>query len=158
MAQVVKNRTKRRKTMRFNFSRSIIALIFVVAASGLVHAESCGLNTLSGSYAFRTSGTSFGIPVIPDGTPAVWVGEAIFDGAGGGTSFNTGSIGGAIFEDGSIRTPFNYTLGKDCSGTFTAHLPFIDFHWNIVVSDNGKRIMTILKDPGWVFSGEYSKQ
>ncbi|MFL6466736.1 MAG: hypothetical protein ACJ72Z_02120 [Pyrinomonadaceae bacterium] len=145
--------------MRFNFSRSIIALVFLVAASGLVHAESCGLNTLNGSYAFRTSGTSYGIPFTPDGIPAVWVGEAIFDGSGGGTSFNTGSVGGMIFEDGDNRTSFNYTLRRDCSGTFTAHIGGLgDLHWNIVVSDGGKKILSVIKDPGWVFSGEYSKQ
>ena len=144
--------------MRTNLSRIMIALVFVVAASGLVQAEACGLNTLSGSYAFRTSGTSIGVPGIPDGSPQAWVGAAIFDGAGQGSFFNTGAIGGFILDDVSIRTNFSYTLNKDCSGTFTAHLPFGDSHWNMVVSDNGKRILTINKDPGWIFTGEYSKQ
>jgi hypothetical protein len=144
--------------MRFNWTKLVLTLVFLVSGTGLANAESCGLNTLNGGYAFRTSGTNFGIPFLADGIPAVWVGEAIFDGAGGGTSFNTGSIGGAIFEDGSNRTPFNYTVGKDCSGTFTAHLPFGDLHWNMVISDNGKRILTVIKDPGWVFTGEYYKQ
>src|SRR5436190_23888 len=73
--------------------------------------------------------------------------------------FNTGSVGGMIFEDGDNRTSFNYTLRRDCSGTFTAHIGGLgDLHWNIVVSDNGKKILSVIKDPGWVFSGEYSKQ
>jgi len=145
--------------MRFNWTKLVLTLVFMVGVSGLARAEACGLNTLNGSYAFKTSGTSFGVPFIPDGTPAVWVGEAVFDGVGGGTSFNTGSIGGTIFEDGSNRTPLNYTVAKDCSGSMTVHLgPGFDVHWNIVISDNGKRILTILKDSGWVFSGEYSKQ
>ena len=145
--------------MKLKWTRSIVIAIFTIVCSGFAHADSCGLNTLNGSYAFKTSGTSFGIPFSPDGIPAVWVGEAIFDGSGAGTSFNTGSIGGAIFEDGDNRTLFNYTLRRDCSGTMTVHLAGLgDLHWNIVASDGGKKILTILKEPGWVFSGEYNKQ
>ena len=133
--------------------------VFTIVCSGFAQAESRGLNTLNGAYAFKTSGTSYGIPFTPDGIPAIWVGVAIFDGSGGGTSFNTGSVGGMIFEDGDNRTSFNYTLRRDCSGTFTAHIGGLgDLHWNIVVSDNGKKILSVIKDPGWVFSGEYSKQ
>jgi hypothetical protein len=36
----------------------------------------------------------------------------------------------------------------------TVHFPFGDVHWNIVISDNGKKILAILKDPGFVFSAD----
>jgi hypothetical protein len=146
--------------MRSKWSKLVVITIIAIACCGFAEAQVCGLATLNGGYSFRTSGTSFGIPGIPDGVPQTWVGAAVFDGAGNGTFFNTGSLGGFILEDGSNRTNFSYTLGRDCSGTFTAHFsaPLGDSHWNIVVSDNGKRILTINKDPGWVFSGEYYKQ
>jgi hypothetical protein len=132
--------------------------IFSIACTVICDAQICGLSTLNGAYAFKTAGTSFGLPYVPDGSPQTWVGEAVFDGSGKGTSFNTGSIRGLIFEDGANRANFTYTVNKDCSGSLTVALPFGDVHWNMVIADNGKRILTILKDSGFVFTGEYYRQ
>ena len=80
----------------------------------------------------------------------------VFDGAGGVSASNTGSQGGVIFRDNSGKV--SYTMNRDCTGTMTFVFAQGTLHWDIVVADNGKKILGILTEPGFVLSMEAYRQ
>lgn len=121
----------------------------------------CGLHTIRGAYAYRTTGVYLTDPNVPPGTPAEFVGVFVFDGYGNVTGQVTrANIGGFAFNsDGAPAPKATYTLGGDCVGQIVVHFPQGDVVWELIVSDTGKSIYMMNSAPGGiVFRGEMRKQ
>lgn len=140
--------------MRSILTFGLVATLAIFMGSSVIQAQTaptqtCSARTLHGTYVFRSQGT------FPDGSPGVFVGTQTFDGVGLVQSSNTGSIGGFIIKDSGTLT---YTVNSDCTGTLTLVLPQMTINWDIFIADNGKKILAVIANPGFVFSAEYTKQ
>jgi hypothetical protein len=114
----------------------------------------CTTATLKGRYLFAGTGTlfppAFGLTEQAVGAAA---GYHIFDGRGLGQDFVTFFLNGV---DQNVPSPVDltYTLGSDCTGTYTVHLPGPNPPpgpvFAIFVSPNGDEMTSMNIDPGQV--------
>lgn len=149
---------QRRKTMLRKTIKMFATVVFLVTAAVILAPNAmaqakCNLETIKGSYGFYYTS---GIPGSP--SYGIGVGVVSFDGAGKGTSTETVSLSGTILEATSSAT---YTVNEDCTGTISWTYP--DFgglvvNGRIVITDNGKSIITIGTDAGSLSYGIYTKQ
>jgi hypothetical protein len=127
-----------------------LAALLPATAAGNQQPQGCGPHTLKGTYAFRNEGW---FPGQAPGTrvPAAFVGVMHFDGFGGVSITNTGSVDGVVFKDGNSGG--SYAVNQDCTG----ELPhFAD----LVIAGNGQSAFLIVTVPnqGVTFTGELRKQ
>ena len=113
-------------------------------------APKCSVATLKGRYLFGGSGTlfppAFGVTEVSVSNAA---GFHIFDGNGGGHDFVTLTINGVVVPVPSPND-LTYTLGADCTGTYTVHNPPgapPGPSFDIFVSPNGDEMTAINTGP-----------
>jgi hypothetical protein len=106
----------------------------------------CSPSTLQGRYIF--SGRGFIEPLAPN-VQRVHAGYYVFNGAGAVSGKETSSRGGHIAREQALQG--KYTPGADCSGTMTMTSlfdPKLQTHYDIFVSDDGRRANMIRTDAG----------
>jgi hypothetical protein len=140
----------------WSITAAFLALAAAVpaAASGN-EPQGCGLQTLKGTYAFRNEGWLPGQPGQPR-VAAAFVGVMTFDGFGGASLSETGSIDGFVFRNGLSG---GYTVNADCTGTLVGADGVVT--WDLVIADNGKSAFIIWVapgPPGVTFTGELRRQ
>jgi len=117
---------------------------------GFADTQKCTTATLKGRYLFGGSGTlfppAFGVTEVSVSNAA---GFHIFDGNGGGHDFVTLTINGVVVPVPSPND-LTYTLGADCTGTYTVHNPPgapPGPSFDIFVSPNGDEMTAINTGP-----------
>ncbi len=106
----------------------------------------CSPSTLQGRYVF--SGRGFIEPLAPN-VQRVHAGYYVFDGAAAVSGKETSSRGGHVAREQILQG--KYTLGADCAGTMTMTSlfdPKLQTHYDIFVSEDGRRTKMIRTDPG----------
>jgi hypothetical protein len=112
-----------------------------VTTSALRAQPSCSDATMKGTYVLSQSGTE-------SGTPFAIVGEATYDGHGNGSVTATKMFGGTLVA--IVGAPATFTVNSNCSGQKTVG----PFHFNFVITPDGKTITFIQTDPGVVSAGQ----
>ena len=138
------------------FASALVTLAAVAMTSGTARADAtvqtCGLETLYGSYVF----TAHGFNIVNGVAQPKAIVEGI-DFNGDGTlsvPFATVSINGVIIQvpPGGVGT---YTLDASCEGTLTFTSGPVNY--NISVRPNGREIWMIQTDANTVFEGTAEK-
>jgi hypothetical protein len=88
------------------------------------HEPQCTLKTLKGRYLFSEPGTALPpfFPDLTEPTPINAAGFHIFNGDGTGHDIVTVRLGGVTVLE-NARIPFKYSVEKDCTGSYTTHVP-----------------------------------
>ena len=140
------------------FACALVSLVAAVMTSGTARADdtpqTCGLETLYGSYVFTAHGFN-----IVDGVaqPKAIVEGIDFNGDGTlSVPFATVSINGIIVEapPGGVGS---YTLDASCEGTLTFTSGPVPVNYNLSVRPNGRQIWMIQTDTNTVFQGTADK-
>lgn len=117
------------------------AILAALTTSTLRAQQTCTNWIMQGRYVLSQTGTA-------GTTPFAIVGQAIYDGRGGGTVTATKMFGGAI--DLIVNAPATFTVNPDCSGSKTVG----PYHFNFVITPDGKTITFIQTDSGVVSTGK----
>jgi len=123
----------------------IAALVVLTGAFSNACVAACGPGSLQGRYVF--TGRGF-IEALEPGIQRMHYGTFIFDGKGTFAGKQSSSRGGKI---GREKLQGVYTLDDDCSGTMTFNSilnPKAQIHWDIYVTEDGKRGHMIRMDEG----------
>jgi hypothetical protein len=136
---------------------STIAKIFTAAAVGalaLVLAPTakaidfgCSNATLTGTFAYTTTGNFVAAPA-PIG-PSYEVGAQTFDGSGNTTANGMSNSNGMPSPTAETGT---YTVNSDCTGTFMLQVGPYTSHYFFVISNNGNLYQAVCLDPVGVFT------
>jgi hypothetical protein len=126
---------------------ALVWALALVAAGGARAADeaSCSEATLQGTYLFAYDGVR-----IEGGErrPFAVAGYEVYDGKGGMRSVVSSSDGGTNRRN--VRTPGNYTVAADCTGTVT----YDDgTRYDVFVAPDGGRFVFVQTNPGTVASG-----
>ena len=111
------------------------------------HMPACTLATLKGQYVFSGSGTLLAPAFGLTGTQTALIASAgyhIFNGDGTGMDFVTFTVNG-INQNVPSPVPTTYTLGPDCTGTYTVQA---GPRFNIFVAHDGSELSVIETVPG----------
>ena len=136
-----------------------IAVVSLLAASVATDAaaENFRARTLKGTWGFTASGT---LLVTTTPTPAVAVGVATFDGAGGCTSEAKLNVGGTLLQ--LTASSCSYTVNADGTGTQLTVFPGVGaFRTDFVIVDNAKEFGLIISDqaqPGTTLASGVAKR
>jgi hypothetical protein len=127
-------------------TRAPIAVLGTILAAFLTTStlraqQMCTNWTMQGTYVLSQTGTA-------GTTPFAIVGEATYDGRGGGTVTATEMFGGTI--ELIVKAPATFTVNPDCSGSKTVG----PYHFNFVITPDGKTITFIQTDSGVVSAGK----
>jgi hypothetical protein len=120
-------------------------LIWHALALASAHSE-CSPSILRGQYIF--AGRGFIEPLAPT-IQRVHSGIYVFDGVSSVSGKETSSRGGRIAREQALKG--TYTLSADCSGTMTMVSladPRLRTHYDIFVTDDGRKARMIRTDPG----------
>jgi hypothetical protein len=124
--------------------KNAMLLLLLVAAPDMV-AASCDVGLLQGRYVF--TGRGF-IEALEPGIQRMHYGAFVFDGKGAFAGKQSSSRGGKI---GHEKLQGSYTVDGDCSGTMTFNSilnPKAQIHWDIYLTEDGKRGHMIRMDEG----------
>lgn len=102
--------------MKLNLARTSLGIILLAALVGMapaVHARSCKMDGVAGSYGYTVSGS------IPTLGAVAAVGHISLDASGNLTGAQTASFNGAIVPETLSGT---YTVNGDCTGTATVNV------------------------------------
>ena len=102
---------------------------------------SCSDAIMKGTYVLSQSGTQSGVPFAV-------VGEATYDGHGTGSVTATEMVGGTLIAINGA--PATFTVNSNCSGQKTVG----PYHFNFVITPDGKTITFIQTDSGVVSTGQ----
>jgi len=96
---------------------------------------------MKGAYVLSQTGTQ-------NGTPFAIVGEATYNGHGGGSVTATEMRGGTLIP--IVGAPATFKVNPDCSGSKTVG----PFNFNFVITPDGKTITFVQTDSGVVSAGK----
>jgi hypothetical protein len=131
--------------------RIACCVVLVLGLAGVAAAQghrACSNTTIRGAWGYTETGSVIA-PTQTGGTvvvSAAAVGRYDFDRAGGFVGEQDSSAGGAVGHDTKDGT---YTIGADCTGTFTltayrGGLPQRISVWAFVIVDNGQEMRAIM--------------
>jgi hypothetical protein len=143
-------------TKRFNiYSTAKLAIVagLMAFAPGLASAQAPHCYALTGSYAFKFSGTQI-FPGSTTPVPFNGVGITTFDGAGRWTSVESANFGAFVVRNSPLSG--TYTLNANCTGTMTTTFPDgTTGHQDFVLADAGQTLYGVGVDnvgPGVLLS------
>jgi hypothetical protein len=121
------------------------AIALTVISANALAEEKCSVETLKGRYVFIGRGF---IEALEPGVQRMHYGYFSFDGSGKLTGKQSSSRGGKI---GREKLEGTYSLESDCSGSVSFAFvgnPRSETHWDVYVSNDGKRGHIIRMDEG----------
>jgi hypothetical protein len=139
--------------MKFRISLFLVILVLAVSSSLTAHASGCSNSTIKGTYSFTVRGEILP-PVVKSPVLVDGIAKTTFDGNGNLHQVDAVAVEGNV-PPGWRPGKGTYTVNPNCTGTMTIVAKGMSpLHLQIVVSQSGKTIHTVVIDQGFAVTSD----